>query len=222
VGAGRVAIRQRGERLNPSPRAAQLEVVACHLCGLVCESLADQGAPAHCPRCRSRLHRRRPDSLARGWAFLLAGLIAYIPANVLPVMDSSLFGQGSESTLLHGVIEFWASGSFGIALIIFIASVLVPCTKFLVIGTLLFSAQRRSRWAMRERARLYRLVELIGYWSMLDVMVVAMIAALVQFPGLSTAEPRIGIVFFGAVVIFTLLAALKFDPRLLWENQNND
>lgn len=98
----------------------------------------------------------------------------------------------------------------------------MPCAKFLILGGLLIAVQRRPASGQLRRSRLFRLTEHIGYWSMLDVMVVAMIAALVQFPGLSTAEPRIGIVFFGAVVIFTLLAALKFDPRLLWENQNND
>jgi paraquat-inducible protein A len=207
--------------LKYSPRAVHLGVVACHLCGLVCESVPDQGEPAQCPRCRSRLHRRRPDSIARGWAFLLAGLIAYIPANVLPVMYSSLFGHGSESTIVHGVIEFWASGSFGIALVIFIASVVVPCSKFLVLGTLLFTAQRRSHWAMRERARLYRLIELIGYWSMLDVMVVAVVAALVKFQTLSVIEPRAGIFFFGLMVILTLLSAMSFDPRLIWDGEQD-
>ncbi|WP_447785012.1 paraquat-inducible protein A [Pseudomonas germanica] len=208
--------------MNYSPRAAQLGVVACHLCGLVCESAPDQGEPARCPRCRSRLHRRHPDSIARGWAFLLAGLIAYIPANVLPVMYSSLFGHGSESTILHGVVEFWASGSFGIALIIFIASVVVPCAKFLVLGTLLFTAQQRNRWATRERARLYRLIELIGYWSMLDVMVVAVVAALVKFQALSVIEPRAGIFFFGLMVILTMLSAMSFDPRLIWDGEQAD
>ncbi|WP_454867007.1 paraquat-inducible protein A [Pseudomonas lini] len=208
--------------MNYSPRAAHLGVVACHLCGLVCESVPDQGKPAQCPRCRSRLHRRRPDSIARGWAFLLAGLIAYIPANVLPVMYSSLFGHGSESTILHGVVEFWDSGSYGIALIIFIASVVVPCAKFLVLGTLLFTAQQRSRWATRERARLYCLIELIGYWSMLDVMVVAVVAALVQFQALSVIEPRAGIFFFGLMVILTMLSAMSFDPRLIWDGEQTD
>ena len=137
-------------------------------------------------------------------------------------MYSSLFGHGIESTILHGVVEFWASGSFGIALIIFIASVVVPCAKFLVLGTLLFTAQRRSRWATLERARLYRLIELIGYWSMLDVMVVAVVAALVKFQALSVIEPRAGIFFFGLMVILTMLSAMSFDPRLIWDGEQTD
>lgn len=99
---------------------------------------------------------------------------------------------------------------------------LVPCIKFLVLGTLLITCQRRSQWAMRERSRLYRFIELIGYWSMLDVLVVALVAALVQFRGLSTIEPRLGILFFGLVVVMTMLAAMSFDPRLIWDAEVED
>ena len=120
---------------------------------------------------------------------------------------------------MNGAIEFWKSGSYGIALVIFIASVAVPCTKFLVLTLLLITSQRRSNWARRERARLYRLVEVIGYWSMLDVLVVAVVAALVKFQGLSDIEPRVGIFFFGVVVILTMLSAMTFDPRLIWDDK---
>jgi len=210
--------------LNAAPRALQLGVVACHACGLVCEDLLDEarasGGPAPaCPRCLSPLRRRKPNSLARTWAFLLAGLIFYIPANLLPVMYNSRFGSGGESTIMGGVVEFWHAGAWDIALIIFVASVAVPCTKFLVLGMLLVSAQRRSAWARRERARLYRLVEFIGYWSMLDVLVVALVSALVQFNALSRVEPRLGILFFGMVVILTMLSAISFDPRLIWDGK---
>jgi len=222
--------------------ARRLGVVSCHACGLVCQDTLpqeftpqashdphvtgsdapDNAARGHsyhvdCPRCGAPLHRRRPNSIARAWALLLAGLIFYIPANVLPVMYTSLMGKGSENTIMQGVIEFWKSGSYGIALVIFIASVLVPCTKFLVLGVLFVTSQRRSRWAMKERAKLYRMVELVGYWSMLDVLVVAVVAALVKFQGLSDIEPRIGILFFGMVVIMTMLSAMSFDPRLIWD-----
>jgi len=210
--------------VNPAavPRAHHLGLIGCHACGLVC---ADPGEPAAaarssvpaCPRCRAPLHRRKPDSLARTWAYLIAGLIFYIPANLLPVMYNSRFGSGGASTIMNGVIEFWQAGAWDIALIIFIASIAVPCTKFLVLGLLLISAQRRSAWARRERARLYRLVELIGYWSMLDVLVVALVAALVQFKALSEVEPRSGILYFGLVVILTMLSALSFEPRLIWD-----
>lgn len=196
-----------------APRADELGLVGCHTCGGACS--ADL---AHCPRCRSRLHRRKPDSLSRTWAFLIAALILYIPSNVLPVMYTSMLGRGEASTILHGVVEFWKAGSWDIALLIFIASVAVPSIKFLVLGTLLVTAQRRSTWARPQRARLYRFVELIGYWSMLDVVVVALVSALVQFHLLGTAEPRLGIVFFGLVVVLTMCAAMSFDPRLIWDD----
>ncbi|MGB8601148.1 MAG: paraquat-inducible protein A, partial [Rhizomicrobium sp.] len=127
-----------------------------------------------------------------------------------------------DSTIMRGVVEFWKSGSYGVALVIFIASVAVPCIKFLALGLLLFTTQRHSRWAIRERARLYRMVELIGYWSMLDVLVVAVVTALVRFQGLSNTEPRVGILFFGMVVILTMLSALSFDPRLIWDSEENE
>ncbi|MCB1899326.1 MAG: paraquat-inducible protein A [Rhodocyclaceae bacterium] len=205
--------------MSSAPRADELDVIGCHGCGLVCEHPPDDLTHRHCPRCRAPLHRRRPDSITRTWALLVAALILYIPANLLPVMYTSMFGKVSESTIMVGVIEFWKAGSYGIALVIFIASVAVPCTKFLILGLLLVTAQRRSNWAVRERARLYRLVELVGYWSMLDVLVVAVVAALVKFQKLSDVEPRIGILFFGVVVILTMLSAMSFDPRLTWDTE---
>lgn len=151
---------------------------------------------------------------------LLAGIILYVPANLLPVMYTGMLGQGGDSTIMEGVVEFWLAGSWGIALVIFVASVAVPCTKFLVLGLLVITARRRSSWAQLERARLYRLVELVGYWSMLDVLVVAVVAALVRFQPLSEVEPRIGIAWFGAVVILTMLSAMCFDPRLIWDTDD--
>lgn len=208
------------------PRAHELGIIACHDCGLLCDAPphaahahghADATAATPCPRCGAGLHRRRPDSIARSWAFLAAALILYIPANLYPVMHTSLLGNGAESTILNGVIEFWKSGSYGVALVIFIASVAVPCTKFLVLGTLLVMAQRRSARAVRERAKLYRMIEFVGYWSMLDVMVVGVTSAAIKFGAIGDAEPRIGILFFGLVVILTMLAAMNFDPRLNWD-----
>ena len=203
--------------MSAQRRAHQLGVIGCHGCALVCEDTSGSGAHARCPRCGTALHRRRPDSIARAWALLLASVICYVPANVLPVMNTSMLGRASDSTIMSGVIQFWHHGSYGIALVIFIASIFVPCTKFLVLALLLVTSQRRSSRAMGERARLYRLVELIGYWSMLDVLVVAMVAALVKFQALSDVEPRVGILFFGMVVILTMLSAMQFDPRLIWD-----
>lgn len=206
--------------MSSPPRAARLNVVACHACGMVLEDRLEHSGHARCPRCGATLHRRRPNSIARAWALLIAGMLFYIPANVLPVMYTNMLGSGSDNTILQGVVEFWHGGSYGIALVIFIASVVVPCSKFLILGMLLITVQRRSTWAMRERARLYRLVEIIGYWSMLDVLVVAIVAALVKFQSLSDIEPRTGILFFGMVVILTMLAAMQFDPRLIWDSED--
>lgn len=197
------------------PRADELGLLGCHSCGAVCSAQTPR-----CPRCRARLHRRKPDSLVRTWAFLIAALILYVPSNTLPVMYTGMFGRGEASTILHGVVEFWKAGSWDIALLIFVASVAVPSVKFLVLGTLLVSVRRRSAWARLQRARLYRFVELIGYWSMLDVVVVALVCALVQFHLLGTAEPRLGIMFFGMVVVLTMAAAMSFDPRLIWDGED--
>lgn len=201
--------------MNRPLYARQMNVVGCPTCGLVCRSLP------RCPRCSTRLHYRLPNTLARSWALLIAAILFYIPANLLPVMYTSLFGYGSESTIMAGVIDFWRGGSYGIAMLIFVASVVIPCMKFLTLGLLLIASHRQSTWAMRERAKLYRLTEGIGYWSMLDVVVVAVVAALVQFQALSEAEPRSGILFFGLVVILTMLSAMAYDPRLIWEGDNN-
>jgi len=203
--------------MNGIPYASEHNVCLCHICGYVCP------ADTHvCPRCDSAVHARKPNSLTRTWAFLIAGLIFYIPANLLPVMYTTLFGNSSQNTIMSGVIEFFEGGSWDIALLIFIASVVVPCIKFVVLGMLLVTCQRRSTWAMQERSRLYRFIELIGYWSMLDVLVVALVAALVQFRELSTIEPRIGILFFGLVVVMTMFAAMSFDPRLIWDAEVED
>ena len=204
------------------PRAQELGMVGCHVCRLVVEDTTlDPGSPAACPRCGATLHRRRPDSIAQAWAFLVAAMVFYIPANLLPVMQTTSVGHSHESTIIGGVMEFWEARSFGIALLIFVASIVVPCLKFVVMGLLLATSQRRSTWATQERATLFRLVEWVGYWSMLDVLVVAVVAALVKFQSLADVEPRVGILFFGTVVVLTMIAALRFDPRLIWDTDNH-
>jgi paraquat-inducible protein A len=150
-------------------------------------------------------------------AWLIAGMVFYIPANLLPVMHTSgLLGE-ADSTIVGGILEFWRSGDWDIALLIFTASVAVPFTKFIAIGLLLLTVHKNGRWQQRQRTVLYRIVEFIGYWSMLDVIVVGLTSALMQFQVLGTAEPRVGIAFFCAVVVVTMLSALSFDPRLIWD-----
>lgn len=201
--------------MNRPATASELGLCLCHSCGLACDM---RGEPQYCPRCDAPLHRRKIDSLNRTWAYLLAGLAFYVPANLLPVMNTTMLGSGADSTIMSGVLEFWQHGAWDIALIIFIASIAVPGIKFVVLSLLLITVQRGSAWARPERSKLYRFVELIGYWSMLDVLVVALVAALVKFQALSDIEPRVGILFFGLVVVFTMLSAMSFDPRLIWDD----
>lgn len=208
------------EALQAIPRARELGVVSCHVCGVVCDDVLDQMPAAGCPRCGSTLHRRHPDSLRKATAYLIAALILYFPANLFPVMYTTFLGSGFASTILGGIIEFWKSGSYGIALVIFIASIAVPCVKFAILGMLLITCKRKSTWARPERTRLYRLVEMIGYWSFLDVLVVAIVSSLVEFHALSETQPQVGILFFGAVVILTMLSAMSFDARLIWDDEH--
>jgi paraquat-inducible protein A len=203
--------------MKPAPvTAASLGLLNCHVCG----QLARAGGHGHetcCPRCGAPLHRRKPDSIARAWALLIAAMILYIPANLLPMMyTSSLFGSEAD-TIMSGVIYFWTSGSWYLALIIFFASILVPLLKMAILVLLLVSVQMRSRWKQAQRARLYRMVEVVGRWSMLDVYVVAMIVSLVQLQALATILPGPGAIAFGAVVVLTILSAMAFDPRLIWD-----
>ncbi|MFJ5389281.1 paraquat-inducible protein A [Pectobacterium sp. CHL-2024] len=203
--------------MKNNPSAQPLSLVACPVCGLVCQHDADTHDAARCPRCWSRLTSSHKNSTTFSCALLVAALIFYIPANVLPVMYTRLFGLGNESTILSGVMGFWHSGDYGIALLIFTASIVIPCMKFLILGLLLVMSRQKSSKAMAERVALYRLTEWVGYWSMLDVVVIAAVSALVRFPPLSEAEPRSGILFFGLVVILTMLSAMSYDPRLIWK-----
>src|SRR3984885_7826310 len=210
---------RNGLRLEPAQAAWSDHLAACDLCGMVHEGAAAKGGAAiACARCGSDVRARKSDSVARTGAFLLAALVFYIPANVLPVMHTRLLGSEAESTILEGVVEFWRSGSWDIAVLIFTASVAVPCTKFLAIALLLLD-QKFPIGSRVGKTRLLNLVGRIGYWSMLDVLVVALVTALIQFRALGVAEPRPGIVFFGAVVVLTMLAAMSFDTQLAWERQ---
>lgn len=206
--------------MSRAPRAQELGIIGCHVCGLVCRAPASDDAA--CPRCGAALHRRKRNSIARTWALLVAAFILYIPANVLPIMRTVSLGDVDDNTIISGVVELWIKGSPSLAVIVFTASIVVPMTKFLVLGTLLASTQRGSRWALRQRAKLYRAVEFIGYWSMLDVFVVALLTALVRFGFFSQVEPLPGVVFFGLTVILTMFASMSFDPRLMWDISDDD
>jgi paraquat-inducible protein A len=197
-------------------QSLELGLVLCRTCSLAV-SRASLGVDRSCPRCQSRIEQRTPFSTEMTLAWLIAGIVFYVPANLLPVMHTrGLLGE-ADSTILGGILEFWRSGDWDIALLIFTASVAVPFTKFIAIGLLLVTVRKNSRWEQHQRTALYRIVEFIGYWSMLDVIVVALTAALMQFRVLGAAEPRAGIAFFCVVVVVTMLSALSFDPRLIWD-----
>lgn len=216
--------------MSAFPRAAELGLIGCHVCGLTCRTVPgndlldgdDHGDLMACPRCGSALHRRKPDSYARTWALLIAGFLLYIPANVLPIMRTASLNDIDDNTIISGVVELWVKGSPDLAVIVFTASIVVPMLKFLSMGILLLSSQRGSGWARPQRAKLYRLVEFIGYWSMLDVFVVALLTALVRFSLLSRVEPLPGVIFFGLTVVLTMLASMSFDPRLIWDGRDTD
>ncbi len=206
--------------MNPAPpRAVDLGLAGCHVCGLVVRSVG-VGA-LRCPRCRSALHLRKPASIARTWALLVTAVLLYVPANLLPVMRTAYLGKENADTIMSGVVYFLLHGDWPLALVIFVASVLVPLLKMMALVYLLISVQRRSRIRHRERTVLYRVTELIGRWSMVDVFVVAVLAALVQMGNLATIYPGPGASAFAAVVVLTMLAAQSFDPRLIWDHQES-
>jgi len=170
-----------------------------------------------CRRCLAPLHLRKPGSIGRCWALLVAAMALYVPANTLPIMyTSSLFGS-QEDTIMSGVLFLWQSGSWYLALIVFFASILVPLAKILGLVLLLVSVQLRSTWRPAERARLYRLVESIGRWSMLDIFVVALLVTVVQLTALGAVRAGPAALAFGGVVVLTMAAAQTFDPRLIWD-----
>jgi len=204
--------------LAEPPGGAADILTACHTCGQVQGLPAERPEEEHaCERCDTRMHLRKPDHLTRTWALLIAAAIMYIPANVLPVMIIDSLTETTRHTILGGVIELWQSGSWDLALIVFIASVVVPLTKLLSLALLAVAVGRRSVANLRQRTRLYTAVEFIGQWSMLDVFVVILLSALAHFQGLMEITAGPGAAPFGLVVLLTMLAAMTFDPRRGWD-----
>jgi paraquat-inducible protein A len=188
----------------------------CHACALVSRA-APAPASSVCPRCGAALHRRKPASLPRTWALLMAAMLLYVPANVLPVMkSSSLFGAQSD-TIWSGIVFLWDDGSWALALLVFFASMVVPLAKLVVLSALAASVQWRMRAWPLLRTRLYRSIESVGRWSMLDIYVVTALVGLVQLQSVAQIEAGPGALAFGAVVVLTMLASLSFDPRLIWD-----
>ena len=198
--------------MNRPATARSLGLARCHDCSL----LVDAQQPV-CPRCGARLHLRKPDSLGRTTALVLAALILYLPANLLPITVTTAIGTRQADTILSGVIYFMQTGSWEIASVIFIASVFVPFAKLIILVLLLVSVRFRWRWRPRDRTVLYRLTELVGRWSMVDIYVVTILVALVRLGAVATIEAGPAAVYFAAVVVLTMFAAESFDPRLIWD-----
>jgi paraquat-inducible protein A len=190
--------------------------IACQVCHLLNKQPRAGQYPA-CFRCGASLHPRKPDSIARTWALVITACILYVPANVLPVMETgSLFGSQSD-TIMSGVVFLWTSGSWPLAVIVFVASILVPGAKLAALIVLLISVQNRSSWRTVDRSRLYRMLALVGRWSMVDIYVAAILTGLAHFQSLATIHAGPGAIAFGAVIVLTMFAAEAFDPRLIWD-----
>lgn len=212
------------ERLRPTPRLPlpapedRARLVGCHTCQLVVP-LPDlpPGDEALCPRCGSALHRRKPKSLARTGALVMTAAMLYVPANLYPVMTFSALGSGEPSTIIGGVMELVAANMWPLAAIVFTASILVPMLKLISMSYLVLATRNGSRWRLKDRTLIYRLNELVGRWSMVDVFVVSILVALVQLGSIANIVPGFGILAFASVVVLTMLAAISFDPRLMWD-----
>lgn len=209
-------------------------LVACERCGLVSQvRLPPRAVPAAqaaarelphipdaeaalCPRCDAALHLGKAASLQRTWAYLFASVVMYVPANAMPIMETSTVIGDSSHTIIGGIGELWAGGTWELAIIVFIASIAVPILKIGSLAYLAWTAGHASTRRKRERSRLYRIVENVGHWSMLDVFVVVLLAAMIRFGSIASVQPQPGLLAFGAVVILTMLASSSFDPRLIW------
>ena len=196
--------------------AARQGFLLCEGCMQLNRAEPAVGEPA-CARCGTRLHARRPDSIARSWAYLSAALLLYVPANLLPVMESGGLFQSQSDTIWSGVVYLWTTGSPFLSVIVFTASMVIPVAKIGSLAWLLAQAQRRSTRNPMRRARLYRATHYIGRWSMVDIFVGATLVGLVQLKAFASIVPGPGAVFFGAVVVLTMLASEAFDPRLTWD-----
>jgi paraquat-inducible protein A len=188
--------------------------LACTTCDLIVEHTAEG---SQCPRCKAPLHRRKPDAFRRTAALLIAGYLLYIPANLLPVLTLVRFGAEEHNTILSGVFELMHNNLWPLAIIVFVASIVLPLTKLFGLTWMLFSIQRGSTRFLRGRTRLFRMIDVIGRWSNIDVFMGAVLVALLQFGALTTIRAGQGLVAFAAVVVITMFATVVFDSRLMWD-----
>jgi len=198
-------------------RAIECGVACCGVCHHIVKMPSTLTGVAICPRCGEEVHYRKQNSIQHTWALVIASIVFYIPANMLPIMEVHTFAGVQSDTIISGVVYFLHSGSYLIASVIFIASIIVPITKLMILIYLLLSIHLKFAKNKIKRKKLYELTELIGKWSMVDVYVVAIMISLVHFGGLSEIKAGLGANYFLLVVILTMLAAMRFDVRLIWD-----
>lgn len=202
---------------QPDPAAIERgePLVSCHGCGLL---QLERNVHGHCPRCGAAMHRRVVNSVQKTWALVISAAILFIPANTFPIMTYSSLGKGDPDTIISGIMKLAAGGMYGLAIVIFFASFVVPLAKLISLVFLLRTVEKKSTWRPRDRTLLYRVTELVGAWSMVDVFLVGLLTALVSLGALASVTPGLGATFFAAVVVITMIAAHTFDPRLIWDN----
>lgn len=205
---------------SPEKRQSAMEAgfTNCHDCGKIFKlaKVAEHNSPT-CPRCAAPAHFRKPQSISKTWALLIAATVLFIPANALPIMEVIFLGSSSSSTIMDGIIYFFQHGSYGIGAIIFTASVLVP--SFKIIGMVLILLSLEFRWQvwLKHKTMMYRYIHFVGRWSMLDIFVIALLCELVNFSQLSSITAAPAATYFSGVVVLTMLAANTLDSRLLWD-----
>ncbi|NOR20633.1 MAG: paraquat-inducible membrane protein A [Xanthomonadales bacterium] len=197
--------------------ARALGVAGCHTCG----QAVHIGKQTHveCSRCGADVHYRKHDSIKRAWAFLIAAFVMYIPANTEPMMRTTSLGNVSADTIMEGVIYFLSHGDYLIGVVIFAASIMLPLLKMIALAYIFTMAQSRSTERRMEQTNLYKLAEMLGKWSMLDIFVVGLMAGLVQLGTLTTISPGPACIAFAAVVILTMISEMVFDPKLIWDKK---
>lgn len=203
--------------MNTAITGASRQLASCHLCYKLAPAALHE-----CPRCGSSMHLRKSDSIQRTLALLITACLLYIPANLYPIMYTDQLGSTEASTILGGVILLIDLGSVPVAAVIFIFSVMVPSGKIMAMFYLLWTVERHSPLDPRQRSIMYRVVEFIGKWSMVDVFVVSILVALVHLGGLLVIRPGVAAISFAGVVIVTMIAAESFDSRLIWDNMEEN
>lgn len=206
-----------GEVLTDLPTAREAGLIGCGRCGRVTAP-----GPSTCPRCGTELHSRMPGSLEKVMAWWAAGLLVYIPANLYPMLRTTMLGREVDSTIIGGIVDLLHHGAWFVAAVVFLASVAIPIGKFIVIAWLVWSIRFRVTLSQERRTVLYEIVEFIGRWSMVDVFVVAILAALVNLGFIVGFRAGTAALFFALSVAFTMVSALSLDPRLIWDRTEGD